>query len=65
MATDQAENRILIESLLEERDRLYRETVKLKTTLSEASDVSSYQKTIAELTGEIEYLNPHCSERPL
>jgi transposase len=56
MATDQAENRILIESLLEERDQLYRETVKLKTALSEASDVSSYQKTIAELTGEIEYL---------
>jgi Transposase and inactivated derivatives len=52
-----------VEALLEERDHLYRETVKLKDQLNELSDAAAYQEKIQNLTQEnaslksrIEYL---------
>jgi transposase len=54
--TDEDKKNELIETLLEERDHLYRETVRLKTALKEASNIESYKNTIEELTYKNNYL---------
>ncbi|GHT84149.1 IS66 family transposase [Bacteroidia bacterium] len=56
MELKQENNAAFIQALLEERDRLYRETAKLKTQIKNDFDATHYQNTIQEKDKKIQEL---------